>query len=87
MVDLDPVFVSYYRDLAGSMGSDQNVPIFDLGAVAARFEAESALTLLSASAPAQGRLELRIGFEELSKLAEDDRFGRILSYSENEGGA
>lgn len=86
VVDLDPVFVSYFRDLAGSMGSDENVPIFDLRAVAARFEEERSLTLLSASTPAQGRLELRVGFEELSRLAEDARFGRILSYSEAENG-
>ncbi|MFW6330040.1 MAG: hypothetical protein ACOC28_08055 [Alkalispirochaetaceae bacterium] len=87
MVDLDPVFVAYFRDLAGSVGADAEAPIFDLTAIDRRFAEEEAITLTGASVPAQGRLELSLGFEDLEELAADERAGRLLSYERQESGS
>lgn len=81
VVDLDPVFVAYYRDLAGAVGGDADVPLFDLNALSARFRQEEALTLRGVRSPAQGRLELSVSFEDLAALAEDSRFGRLVDYT------
>jgi len=87
VVDLDPVFVAYFRDLSGAVGGNADNPVFDLGAVSARFRAEEALTLRGVRSPAQGRLELSVSFEELEELAEDARFGRLIDYvTDGEGG-
>ena len=37
VVDLDPVFVAYFRDLSGAVGGEANMPIFDLSAISLHF--------------------------------------------------
>lgn len=86
VVDLDPVFVSYFRDLAGSVGADSEAPIFDVGAINRRFSEEESLTLSGVAVPAQGRLELTLAFAELSALASDERIGRLLSWEPDGAG-
>lgn len=80
VVDLDPVFVSYFRDLSGSIGAGEDTPVFDLPAIRARFDQEPALILEQARLPAQGRLELTFTFIDLTTLAADDRLTRILDF-------
>ncbi|MFP4425736.1 MAG: hypothetical protein ACLFPP_04710 [Spirochaetaceae bacterium] len=85
VVDLDRVFIAYFRDLSGSVGGDEETPIFDLDAITERLGEEEHLTLRGARSPAQGRLELQISFDSIADLAGDARFGRLIEYTENGG--
>ncbi|GAB4367313.1 MAG: hypothetical protein Kow009_04180 [Spirochaetales bacterium] len=86
-IDLSPVLVRYYSDLATGFLPDfdpAHPRIFDLDALKARFAREKNLTLLSARTPSPERLEASFAFQDLRTLFTDSNVGNAITLSQTD---
>ncbi len=89
-VDLKPLFMKYYEDLASGFSQTwdpKNPKVFDTNAIRRSFEGNPGLELVSVAAPAPHRLRLAFRFKDVSAMvrSQDQRVRDMISVRRNDG--
>jgi len=89
-VDLKPLFMKYYEDLAAGFSQSydpKNPRVFDTDAIRRSFEANPGMELVSVATPEPHRLRLAFRFKDVSTMvrSQDQRVRDMISVKRKDG--